>query len=129
EFAYDPLGRRIAKQYKGKVTRWLWDGNVPLHEWTYEGEFPTKLSIDDNKLEEAKEPVENVTTWLFEENSFVPCAKIVGGEQYSIVCDYLGTPTHAYDAEGAKVWERELDIYGAVRKGNNEFIPFLYQGQ
>ena len=66
---------------------------------------------------------------MCEENSFVPCAKIVGEEQYSIVSDYLGTPTHAYNADGIKVWERELDIYGAVRKGNNEFIPFLYLGQ
>jgi RHS repeat-associated protein len=35
-FAYDPLGRRIAKTYKGKTTKWVWDGNVPLHEWTEE---------------------------------------------------------------------------------------------
>lgn len=29
------------------------------------------------------------------------------------------------------IWERELDIYGATRKqkGNNSFIPYLYQGQ
>ncbi len=130
DFAYDPLGRRIAKQYKGKVTRWLWDGNVPLHEWAYEGAFPPALSIDSsNTLKEDKEPVDNLVTWIFEENSFVPCAKIAGAEEYSIVSDYLGTPTHAYDADGGKVWERELDIYGTVRKGNNEFIPFLYQGQ
>ncbi|AZA78667.1 RHS repeat-associated core domain-containing protein [Chryseobacterium sp. G0186] len=129
DFAYDPLGRRIAKQYKGKVTRWLWDGNVPLHEWQYEGEYPPKLSIEANGLKEAEEPVENVITWIFEENSFVPCAKIIGTERYSIVSDYLGTPTHAYNADGAKVWERELDIYGNVRKGNNEFVPFLFQGQ
>jgi RHS repeat-associated protein len=36
EFKYDPLGRRIAKTYKGKTTKWVWDGNVPLHEWTEE---------------------------------------------------------------------------------------------
>ena len=33
EFAYDALGRRVSKTYRGKVTRWIWDGNVPLHEW------------------------------------------------------------------------------------------------
>ena len=129
-FNYDPLGRRIAKQYKGKVTRWLWDGNVPLHEWQYEGEYPPKLSIDDNnKIEEQPEPTENVITWLFEENSFVPCGKIVGNEKYSIVSDYLGTPTHANREDGSLIWEREIDVYGALRKGNNEFVPFLYQGQ
>ncbi|MEY4512966.1 MAG: hypothetical protein RLZZ450_5088 [Pseudomonadota bacterium] len=32
-FAYDPLGRRVSKTYRGQTTRWVWDGNVPLHEW------------------------------------------------------------------------------------------------
>ncbi|WP_081411184.1 RHS repeat domain-containing protein [Tenacibaculum ovolyticum] len=35
----------------------------------------------------------------------------------------------SFDEKGNKVWERELDIYGNVRKGDNHFIPFLYQGQ
>jgi RHS repeat-associated protein len=32
-FEYDPLARRTLKSYRGKTTRWIWDGNVPLHEW------------------------------------------------------------------------------------------------
>lgn len=32
-FTYDALGRRISKQYRGKTTRWVWDGNNILHEW------------------------------------------------------------------------------------------------
>ncbi|WP_316931127.1 RHS repeat-associated core domain-containing protein [Porphyromonas gulae] len=99
---------RISKTYQGKTTRWVWDGNVPLHECTEE---------------------ENVTTWLFEEGTFVPAAKIVGDKSYSIITDYLGTPTHAFDCNGAKVWERNLDIYGKIRTGNSTFVPFLYQGQ
>ncbi|RYE18224.1 MAG: RHS repeat-associated core domain-containing protein [Sphingobacteriaceae bacterium] len=47
----------------------------------------------------------------------------------SIVTNYLGTPVEAYNEAGSKVWYRELDCYGQVRKGNNAFIPFLYQGQ
>ena len=82
EFEYDPLVRRISKTYKGKTIRWVWDGNVPLHEWTEESD---------------------VTTWLFEEGTFVPTAKIVGDKSYSIITDYLGTPTHAFDSHGAKV--------------------------
>ena len=108
EFEYDPLGRRISKTYKGKTIRWVWDGNVPLHEWTEESD---------------------VTTWLFEEGTFVPTAKIVGDKSYSIITDYLGTPTHAFDSHGAKVWERNLDIYGKIRTGNSTLVPFLFQGQ
>ena len=33
-FAYDALGRRIRKSYAGTTTHFVWDGNVPLHEWT-----------------------------------------------------------------------------------------------
>ncbi|SUB88431.1 Cell wall-associated polypeptide CWBP200 [Porphyromonas macacae] len=115
-FEYDPLGRRISKRYKGTTTRWVWDGNVPLHEWT-----------DEEKREGAGD--ENLITWLFEEGSFVPTAKIVGNKSYSIITDYLGTPTHAFDSKGDKIWKRELDIYGKAREGDSSFIPFLFQGQ
>ena len=131
-FNYDPLGRRIAKQHRGQVTRWLWDGNTPLHQWCYKGAFPPQTMVNEQgELKHAEEPVENTITWVHEEGSFVPCARIEDGEQYSIVADYLGTPTHAFDSKGAKVWERELDCYGAVRKetGIKGLVPQLYQGQ
>ena len=32
-FTYDALGRHLSKRYRGKVTRWIWEGDVPLHEW------------------------------------------------------------------------------------------------
>ena len=110
-FEYDPLGRRISKTYKEKTTRWVWDGNVPLHEWTEE---------------------ENVTTWLFEEGTFIPAAKIVGDKSYSIITDYLGTPTEMFNSDGEKTWSAELDIYGSVRNFAGRSLsdcPFRYQGQ
>src|SRR5690606_41787232 len=45
EFTYDPLGRRIGKRYLGKLTRWVWDGQVPLHEW-----------VEDLRSDAAPEP-------------------------------------------------------------------------
>ena len=41
---------------------------------------------------------------------------VANGECFSIVSDYLGTPMQAYDKQGDKVWEQELDIYGRQRK-------------
>ena len=71
EFSYDPLGRRIAKQYKGNVTRWVWDGNVPLHEWKYEGRYPPPISVNEQEgFTQQTEPIENMITWLYEEGSF-----------------------------------------------------------
>ena len=117
-FEYDALGRRTEKTYEGVATHFVWDGNVPLHEWQ-------EVSSDTEKT--------NITTWLFEQDTFIPAAKLAGnGESFSIVSDYLGTPLQAFDNNGNKVWEQELDIFGRKRrKGNNNssFIPFKYQGQ
>ncbi|WP_159265517.1 RHS repeat domain-containing protein [Tenacibaculum maritimum] len=70
-------------------------------------------------------------TWVYESGRFVPSAKLVGTERYSILSDYLGTPIQAYDAKGNIVWECELDIYGKVGNlhGEKTFIPFRYQEQ
>ena len=77
-----------------------------------------------------EEPVtDNLITWVFDEGSFVPCAKLVNGESFSIISDHLGTPYEAYDENGEKVWARELDLYGNAIAGDSSFIPFLYQGQ
>ena len=117
-FAYDALGRRTEKTYEGVATHFVWDGNVPLHEWQ-------EVSSDAEKT--------NITTWLFEQNTFIPAAKLAAnGESFSIVSDYLGTPLQAFDNNGNKVWEQELDIFGRKKRknsNNSSFIPFKYQGQ
>ena len=80
-----------------------------MHEWTEENE---------------------IVIWLFEQDTFVPAAKLVAnGDCFSIISDYLGTPLQAYNKQGNKVWEQELDIYGRQRKRPSSFIPFKYQGQ
>lgn len=97
-FAYDALGRRIRKTYAGTTTHFVWDGNVPLHEWTEEVE-------------------ENMVTWLFEQDTFVPAAKLVAnGDCFSIISDYLGTPLQAYDKEGNRCGSRSCTSTGG--KGN-----------
>jgi RHS repeat-associated protein len=32
-FTYDALARRLSKTYRARTTKWIWDGNLPLHEW------------------------------------------------------------------------------------------------
>ncbi|WP_156176014.1 RHS repeat-associated core domain-containing protein [Hymenobacter terrenus] len=118
-FAYDALGRRVRKRYWGRVTRWVWDGDVPLHEWS------------ELELGPGAGQAENVATWLFEENSFAPAAKLTAQSAYSVVADHLGTPLELYDSQGTKTWQAQLDSYGAVRQGQGkpQDCPFRYQGQ
>ena len=63
--------------------------------------------------------------------SFTPVAKVTDGERYTIVHDYLGTPTQAYDSEGNLVWEMLLDVSGGgmESRGDRSLVPFRYQGQ
>lgn len=42
-FIYDPLGRRVKKIFGTKTTHWVWDEDVPLHEWVTEKEIPGKV--------------------------------------------------------------------------------------
>jgi hypothetical protein len=61
------------------------------------------------------EPIENLTFWIYEQGNFTPVAKLVDGEQYSIISDYIGTPIHDFNSSEELIWERELYIYGGVR--------------
>ena len=119
-FRYDAFGRRLEKRRMSSTFRFVWDGNVLLHE---------TFKKDNSEYTE-------LTTWVFE--GFVPTAKLVNGKAYSIISDHLGTPILAVDSDGMEVWNRQLDIYGRVRKEYKHsslgddvfpFVPFLYQGQ
>ena len=89
-----------------KITRFLWVGNVALHEWSYPlSDRPETIDDSDGRRSYASpEPQTELTTWIFDEGTFVPSAKLVGERRYSIISDYLGTPIEAYDEEGRRVW-------------------------
>lgn len=135
EFEYDALGRRTAKIANNSITRFLWDGNVPLHEWKYDVDKRPRLEIDDTgelKYNMPEPVTDDLTTWVFDEGTFVPAAKISEDKRFSIITDYLGTPCLLYNEKGEKTWEAELDIYGKVRNlagGSLADCPFRYQGQ
>jgi RHS repeat-associated protein len=145
KFEYDALGRRTAKLVipplgaRGLIYRYFWDGNVLLHEWKYELKQRPKLTIDkEGELSyNAKEPIENLVTWVYEEGSFAPSAKIVANETFSIINDYIGRPIQCYNESGNIVWETDYDIYGQLRNFSSppseglgeDFIPFRQLGQ
>lgn len=130
---YDALGRRISKTIGENIKRFLWDGNILLHEWDLVKQDKPKTLLNElgEVYLEKQEPISNLVTWVYDNNNYNPSAKITGEERVSIINDYLGTPVQAYNENGALIWERELDIYGKIRKidGDKNLIPFLYQGQ
>ena len=110
-----------------------WQYPLTRMEWSYSlSDRPETVDDSDGRRSYASpEPQTELTTWIFDEGTFVPSAKLVGERRYSIISDYLGTPIEAYDEEGRRVWARELDVYGRVRieQGEVGLVPFLYQGQ
>ncbi|WP_108805296.1 DUF6531 domain-containing protein [Aquimarina sp. Aq107] len=144
EFEYDALGRRTSKiihrvpsEAEGQnsvITRFVWDGNVPLHEWKYNLKDRPRTVVDGlgNISKDTKEPVKDVITWIFNQGTSIPSAKITYEDTYSIITDYLGTPVEMYNSNGEKTWQAEYDMYGKVRKlvtGSLNDCPFRYQGQ
>ena len=132
-FRYDALGRRIEKVFDGCVYRYLWDGDVILHEWDYaEADRPNTIVTETSEVTlDRPEPVEDLITWVYDSAGYVPTAKIVGDRHYSVVSDYIGRPAQAYDDNGNVVWQADYDIYGSLRNlhGSRRFIPFRQLGQ
>ena len=132
-FTYDALGRRLTKTYKDKTTHFIWDRNTPLHEWVSDAS-DSQLNVDKEGRFKVELPNEKsgLITWIFDEGTFKPAAKILGDQTFSIITDYLGTPVEMYDADGQEIWAAEYDIFGKIRKldiGSLSDCPFRYQGQ
>jgi len=150
-FAYDALGRRIHKTYRGQTTHWVWDGNTPLHEWVEgklqqpEPQGPPMVFGDDPRTKKREAELEALLaqgppargersapiTWLFEPESFAPMAKLCGEQQHPILTDHLGTPVLMADANGAVFWRAEISAYGELRdqEGERHACPFRWPGQ
>ena len=152
-FTYDALGRRVTKTYKGNKNCFVWDGNVILHEWVEE-DFPLPASVIKMPREDMIEdevhrrlleqmvahtpshgpPEENseITTWVYEPESFIPIAKLIGERSYSILSDHLGTPIEMLDERGKSVWSADYISSSGVLsnlEGEKTFCPFRWQGQ
>lgn len=144
-FAYDPFGRRIRKSFRGTVTRWLWDRNKPLHEWTERAQAssatPARPRPPEPDLPRLRDdgfaahppigPPPGAITWIFDDDRHAPAAKIVDGACYSIVADHLGAPVAMLGRSAEVVWQAELSIYGELRgaRGEPQACPLRWPGQ
>ena len=74
------MGRRLSK-LASEYTHWVWNSNVPLHEWNSGREWK-----DDGWQHYELD----LKTWGFEGESFVPMELLLNGKVYSIVTDQGG---------------------------------------
>lgn len=53
-FKYDALGRRISKTFKSLTKIWIWDGNIPLHEWELLAKTQILTSFESHQNQSAE---------------------------------------------------------------------------
>ena len=153
-FTYDALGRRVTKTYAGRTTCWVWDGDVMLHEWEQQEVPKRPVSLPPLEQEEPLTEAQlrhraqrlvtspslapptatasEIITWVYEPDSHVPMAKLMGDQSYSIITDQIGAPIEVLDQSGASVWSSSrISGYGVLRdlEGGRDFCPFRFQGQ
>ncbi|MBK9753415.1 MAG: PAAR domain-containing protein [Nannocystis sp.] len=109
-YRHDALGRRIARVRDGHETRWLWHGDVLLHQWTHH---------------------RDLITWACEPAHGAPLARLTATTRHAVVTDHLGSPLALVDAHGQLAWSAELDERGLPRpvRGDPHLCPFRHPGQ
>ena len=115
-FEYDAFSRRTVKRRvsaEGELlreTRFVWDGDVVVHE-------------EDSR--------DGLTTWHWIPGSLTPLAKEREGRRWSIATDHLGTPTEMYDEAARLAWKMQLDLFGVptVEVGSAEDCAWRWAGQ
>jgi RHS repeat-associated protein len=91
KYAYDALGRRVTKNVGRAETRWVWDGDVILHEMT-----GTETS-----------------TWAHGPRPFEPLAHFQDGTALlHFVVDHIGVALAGLDDSGNLLGPAPLDVFG-----------------
>jgi len=148
-FAYDPLGRRIAKHSPATQTMYGWDGD--------------RLALESS-VQQGYTPHERTVHYVYERDSFVPLVQAARGEmlrlgltpdvkslmagnddKYDIAldplwngeyeqqaepfekneisfyqCDHLGTPQELTDYEGKVAWSAQYTAWGEAKQAISE---------
>ncbi len=97
EFAYDAVGRRIAKRVGDNVTRYMWFGNHMVYEWV-EGQPESRCD------------------YLFKPGTHEPLAMRQRGAVYYFHNGHDGAPRRLSDAWGQMLWTANFGSFGALRQ-------------
>jgi RHS repeat-associated protein len=109
-YTYDSLGRRISKSGPPGTTRYVWSGDALLH------------AIDESG---------SVDTWLHDDTTLTPIAKIRDNKVFSVVPDRLGLPRELIDTAGYIGWSATYSAWGKakVADGAQTDCPIRLPGQ
>ncbi|GLY29100.1 RHS repeat-associated core domain-containing protein [Kineosporia sp. NBRC 101731] len=116
-YTYDALGRRTSKQLLAA------DGAV---------ERAVVFSWDGNALVEAAEragAAKRVTTWEWHPDDNRPLIQSGDDRCFSIVTDFVGTPTELVTPDGAVAWQSGGNLWGLQSGDTEQLCPLGFPGQ
>ncbi|RJE85363.1 RHS repeat-associated core domain-containing protein [Paracoccus onubensis] len=126
-YAYDPLGRRVARNASGQGYAYQWEGDQLIAE--------APMTADGMVA------WDQARHWIYEPGSFRPLAQVDGETLHYVVTDHLGTPRELLSEDGTEVaWRAELGLWGELselrlprRAANDDApptdCPIRFQGQ
>ena len=156
EFGYDALGRRVWKKYQGKTTKWIWDGNVPVHEWVEldpgvaAEPAPEKVveaedaglrqrAVDLAKRSSQGPPLSGPRGGTAQRPSpgssspkaSPPPPSWPAASSTPSSPTTSARPTAMLDGAGQTVWSADIGVYGELRNvvGEKQACPFRWPGQ
>ncbi|GAB2965147.1 DUF6531 domain-containing protein [Amycolatopsis acidiphila] len=131
-YAYDPLGRRIAKRRVGEdgavldETTFSWDGANLAEELRHSEARVTATTWDH--LSGTGEPVAQTSrSWLADAPG-----EIIDSRFYAIVSDLVGTPMELVGPDGRVAWYQTTGLWGnqlAVSSQDGADCPLRFPGQ
>jgi RHS repeat-associated protein len=129
QYAYDPFGRRIAKQrvspdgQASEHTSFTWDGSLLAEQTTADADDPA---------------AGHVTTWDYHPGTFMPLTQIehwrgapqeqVDQKFYSIVTDLIETPAELVAADGELAGHQQRTLWG-IGYWAGAATPLRFPGQ
>ncbi|GAA2075804.1 hypothetical protein GCM10009801_30780 [Streptomyces albiaxialis] len=123
-YAYDPLGRRIAKRSDDERVDFTWDGPRLVEQTTTAGPLPHPVTLTwDHKGFAPVTQTERLTTETSQ--------KEIDSRFYAIVTDLVGTPTELVDESGATAWSARTTLWGTTTwpTTSTTYTPLRFPGQ
>lgn len=110
EYAYDALGRRIAKRTRRPLQT---DANATATNEQDAQDQTTWFAWDGDRML-VEQTGRNSTLTVYEPEGFVPIAQVHNGQLQHLHTDHLGTPQEASNMQGQMTWRVSYRAWGSA---------------
>ncbi|GAB2797148.1 putative T7SS-secreted protein [Streptomyces daliensis] len=123
-YAYDPLGRRVAKHSATERVDFTWDGPTLVEQTTHAPALPHPVTLTwDHRGFTPLTQTERLTDETTQRE--------IDARFYAIVTDLVGTPTELVDERGTIAWRTRTTLWGTTTWNTDAttYTPLRFPGQ